>query len=55
MTHIDAIQRRLAVMDSTALRLCMDNHLPILVFDMADEREQRRIMCGERVGTVVSA
>ena len=42
------------VMDSTALSLCMDNDLPIYVFNMADERNIDRIVCGERVGTVVA-
>jgi uridylate kinase len=40
-------------MDSTALSLCMDNRLPINVFNMDDERNIYRIVCGERVGTVV--
>ena len=42
-------------MDSTALSLCMDNDLPIYVFNMADERNIDRIVSGERVGTIVSA
>jgi uridylate kinase len=40
-------------MDSTALSLCMDNSLPIHVFNMDDEGNIDRIVCGERVGTVV--
>ena len=40
-------------MDATALALCMDNGLPIHVFNMDDERNIDRIVCGERVGTVV--
>ncbi|MFL5869301.1 MAG: UMP kinase [Thermoleophilaceae bacterium] len=54
ITHREAIERQLAVMDSTALSLCMDNDLPIYVFNMDDERNIDRIVCGERVGTVVS-
>jgi uridylate kinase len=54
ISHRDAIQRQLAVMDSTALSLCMDNALPIYVFNMDDERNIDRIVSGERVGTVVS-
>jgi len=54
LTHREAIERRLAVMDSTALSLCMDNALPIYVFNMDDERNIDRIVCGERVGTVVT-
>ena len=41
-------------MDSTALSLCMDNKLPIHVFNMDDEHNIDRIVCGERVGTVVA-
>ena len=54
LTHHEAIERRLQVMDSTALSLCMDNHLPIYVFNVDDERNIYRIVCGERVGTLVS-
>jgi uridylate kinase len=54
ITHREAIERRLAVMDSTALSLCMDNGLPIYVFNMDDERNIQRIVSGERVGTLVS-
>jgi uridylate kinase len=54
ISHMEAIERGLRVMDSTALSLCMDNQLPIHVFNMADERNIDRIICGERVGTIVS-
>jgi uridylate kinase len=54
ITHREAIERGLAVMDSTALALCMDNSVPIYVFNMDDERNIERIVSGERVGTVVS-
>jgi uridylate kinase len=53
LTHRDAIERGLKVMDSTALSLCMDNNLPIHVFNMADESNIDRIVSGERVGTLV--
>jgi uridylate kinase len=55
ITHREAIERQLGVMDSTALSLCMDNDLPIHVFNMDDERNIDRIVCGGRVGTVVSS
>jgi uridylate kinase len=55
LTHREAIERGLRVMDSTALSLCMDNHLPIYVFNMANERNIDRIVRGERVGTLVSS
>jgi len=54
ISHREAIEAQLQVMDSTALSLCMDNALPIHVFNMDDERNIDRIVCGERVGTVVS-
>jgi len=54
LTHLEAIERGLKVMDSTALSLCMDNDLPIYVFNMADESNIDRIIAGERVGTLVS-
>jgi uridylate kinase len=54
LTHQEAIEQRLAVMDSTALSLCMDNGLPIYVFNMNDEDNIDRIVSGERVGTLVT-
>jgi len=53
LTHREAIERELKVMDSTALSLCMDNQLPIHVFNMADEGNIDRIVSGEKVGTLV--
>src|SRR3954447_4506661 len=50
----EALQRGLKVMDSTALSLCMDNHVPIYVFNMGDESNIDRIVSGERVGTLVT-
>ena len=54
ITYMDAIQRRLSVMDATALTLCMENELPLYVFNMDDEENILRIISGERVGTLVS-
>jgi uridylate kinase len=54
ITHQEAITKELKVMDVTALSLCMDNRLPIYVFNMNDEQNITRIIEGERVGTVVS-
>ena len=53
ITHKDALTRGLQVMDSTAFALCMDNNLPIVVFNMADTSNLDRIVSGERVGTLV--
>ena len=54
ITAREALQRGLKVMDSTALSLCMDNDLPINVFNMNDEANIDRIVSGERVGTLVT-
>jgi uridylate kinase len=54
ITAREALQRGLKVMDSTALSLCMDNGLPIYVFNMNDESNIDRIVSGERVGTLVT-
>jgi uridylate kinase len=53
ISHMEAIERGLRVMDTTALTLCMDNDLPIHVFNMHDETNVGRIMRGENVGTIV--
>ncbi len=53
IAHKDALTRGLAVMDSTAFALCMDNNLPIIVFNMADGTNIDKIVSGERVGTLV--
>ena len=53
LTHLEAIERRLEVMDTTALSLCMDNRLPIYVFGLA-EGNIRRVAAGQRIGTIIS-
>jgi uridylate kinase len=53
ITHKEALTRGLQVMDSTAFALCMDNNLPIVVFNMTDRRNIDKIVSGERVGTLV--
>jgi uridylate kinase len=55
LTYMEALERRLKVMDSTALSLCMDNKLPIIVFDLTNEGNLLRLVEGDRtVGTLVS-
>jgi uridylate kinase len=54
ITHMEALERRLRVMDSTALALCMENSMPLNVFNMDDAASIPRIISGERVGTLVS-
>jgi uridylate kinase len=53
LTHLEVIERGLKVMDTTALSLCMDNNLPIYVFELSDGNI-RRVAAGERVGTIIS-
>jgi uridylate kinase len=55
ITHKEALTRGLEVMDSTAFALCMDNKLPIIVFNMADGRNIDKIVSGEKVGTLVKS
>ena len=54
MTYIDVLNRRLEVMDTTAISLCMDNGLPIIVFDLTVSGNIKRIVLGEPVGSMVS-
>ncbi|MFZ5808108.1 MAG: UMP kinase [Chloroflexota bacterium] len=54
LTYMETINRRLEVMDSTAISLCMDNHLPILVLNLWQEDVLRRAIHGEAVGTLVT-
>jgi len=53
LEYMDVLQRGLEVMDSTAMALCMDNRLPIIVFDMANAGNIRRVVWGENIGTFV--
>ena len=54
ITYIDVINRGLKVMDSTAITFCMDNHLPIVVFDVLAPGNIRSLLEGERIGTLVA-
>lgn len=53
LTYIEALRKELKVMDATAVSLCMDNALPIVVFDITEEGNIRRIVAGEEIGTLV--
>ncbi len=55
ISYLDVIGRGLKVMDSTAITLCMDNKLPIIVFNLRQSGNLRRVIMGEPVGTTVSA
>jgi uridylate kinase len=54
LTYMDALKGRLNVMDSTAFSLCMDNHIPIVVFDLFQYGNIRRAILGEPIGTLVT-
>ncbi len=53
LTYIDALNMGVQVLDSTALTLCMDNDLPIIVFKLAEANSIERVVCGEPIGTVI--
>jgi uridylate kinase len=53
-TYLDVINRGLKVMDSTALTFCMDNHLPIVVFDIMTPGNIEKVIMGDKIGTTVS-
>ncbi len=53
ISHREALEKRLGVMDATALSLCMDNDLPIIVFDLFTKSNLENIMLGERIGSMV--
>jgi uridylate kinase len=55
LTHREALERGLKVMDATALSLCMDNGLPIYVFGLDDATNIERVARGERIGTVITS
>ena len=54
ITHLDALQQRIGALDSTALSLCMDNSLPIVVFDVFKPGNFHRALSGEDIGTLIS-
>jgi uridylate kinase len=54
ITYLEALQRQLKVMDSTAFSLCMDNKMPIIVFELFRPHNLRRVVMGEQVGTLVT-
>ncbi len=54
ITYTEALQKQLKVMDATAFSLCMDNKMPIVVFDLFQQHNLKRVILGERVGTLVT-
>ena len=55
LTYLEALNLRLEVMDGTALSLCMENNLPIIVFDLQTPDSLQRLVNGEHIGTIVSS
>lgn len=55
ISYLEALQKQLKVMDSTAFSLCMDNKMPIIVFDMFEDDNLARVVRGEKVGTLVTS
>lgn len=53
LSYLDVLKQGLEVMDSTATSLCMDNNLPIIVFDLTTSGNIQRVVCGDQIGTVV--
>ena len=54
LTYLDVLQKKLQVMDATATSLCMDNDLPIVVFDLTSSGNIKKVVLGEKIGTTVS-
>lgn len=54
LTYIEVLNRELKVMDSTAISLCMDNNVPIIVFNLMEKGNIKRVVSGEPIGTLVS-
>lgn len=54
LTYLDVLKKNLRVMDATAISLCMDNKLPIVIFDLFKKGNLKKVVCGEKIGTVVS-
>ena len=53
LSYIETVNKRLGVMDSTAITLCMDHDLPIVVLDLWQEGALERAVCGESIGTLI--
>ena len=54
LTYMEVIEQGLQVMDTTATTLCMDNNIPILVFGISEEGNIKKVMEGQKIGTIVS-
>jgi uridylate kinase len=54
ISYLQVLERKLRVMDATAISLCMDNRMPIVVFNMLEPGSMRRVVLGEPIGTTVT-
>lgn len=55
LNYMDVLSKQLKVMDSTAISLCMDNSMPIIVFNLKKKGNIKRVICGERIGSLIKA
>jgi len=55
ITYMEVLKRGLKVMDSTAISLCKDNNLPIIIFNLNRQGNIRKVLNGEKIGSLVSA
>ena len=55
LSYLDVLKKGLKVMDSTAVSLCMDNKLPMVIFNFRQEHSIKRVLLGEKIGTTVGA
>lgn len=53
LSYLEVLQRGLKIMDAPAISLCMDNHLPIIVFNLTEKGNIRRVVLGQKVGTII--
>jgi len=53
LTYMDILNKNLGVMDSTAASLCKDNHIPLIIFSITEEGNIRRVVLGEKIGTII--
>ena len=53
LTYLEILSKELKIMDATAVSLCMDNRLPILVFNLMEDENLEKIILGEKIGTLV--
>ena len=53
LSYLEILKKRLKVMDSTSVSLCMDNKLPMVIFNVRDKSSIKRVLMGEKIGTLV--